>query len=79
MGIKSARSPTNTGASRSSINSDRSASNRLSKVRILKVGKAESIRYVINALSWQVFKSKPKPDKYLPSESELGVGFVALL
>ena len=55
------------------------ASNRLSKVRILKDGEAASIKYLTNALGQQVFKSEPKPDQYLPSQSELGVGFIAWL
>ena len=54
-------------------------SNRLSKVRILKDGEAASIKYLTNALGQQVFKSEPKPDQYLPSQSELGVGFIAWL
>ena len=55
------------------------ASNRLSKVRILKDGEAASIKYLTNAAGQQVFKSEPKPDQYLPSATELGTGFIAWL
>ncbi len=74
-----ARSPINTGASSSSFNSKCSAANRLAKVRILKDGEAASIKYLTNAQGQQVFKSEPKPDQYLPSQSELGTGFIAWL
>ena len=77
--IKAACSPINTGASSSSFNSNCSASIRLSKVRILKDGEAASIKYLTNALGQQVFKSEPKPDQYLPSQSKLGAGFIAWL
>ena len=55
------------------------AANRLAKVRILKDGEAASIKYFTNALGQQVFKSEPKPDQYLPEQSELGTGFIAWL
>ena len=67
------------GASSSSIDSECSASNRLSKVRILKDGEAASIKYLTNAAGQQVFKSEPKPDQYLPNAAELGTGFLAWL
>ncbi len=79
LGIKAVCSPENTGATSSSIHSKCSAANRLSKVRILKDGEAASIKYLTNAQGQQVFKSEPKPDQYLPSQSELGVGFIAWL
>jgi hypothetical protein len=78
-GIKSGCSPTNTGASSSSINSNCCAANRLSKVRILKDGEAASIKYLTNAQGRQVLKREPKPDQYLPSATELGTGFIAWL
>ena len=79
LGIKSACSPIDTGARSSSINSECSAANRLSKVRILKDGEAASIKYFTNAQGQQVFKSEPKPDQYLPDQSQLGTGFIAWL
>ena len=69
----------NTGASSSSFNSNCSAVNRLSKVKITKEGEAASINYLTNAAGQQVFKSEPKPDQYLPSATELGTGFIAWL
>ena len=77
--IKSAYIPMNTGASSSSFNSNCSAANRLSKVKITKEGEAASINYLTNAAGQQVFKSEPKPDQYLPSATELGTGFIAWL
>jgi RHS repeat-associated protein len=58
---------------------DYDASNRLSKVRILKDGEAASIHYFTNGQGQQVFKSEPKPDQYLPSASELGTPFITWL
>jgi RHS repeat-associated protein len=55
------------------------ASNRLAKVRILKDGEAASIKYFTNGQGQQVFKSEPKPDQYLPDQSQLGTGFIAWL
>ena len=52
------------------------AANRLAKVRILKDGEAASINYLTNAQGQQVFKSEPKPDQYLPEQSQLGTGFI---
>ena len=77
--IKSACSPINTGVSSSSNNSRCRAANRLSEVRILKDGEAASIKYFTNAQGQQVFKSEPKPDQYLPDQSQLGTGFIAWL
>ena len=52
------------------------AANRLAKVRILKDGEAASINYLTNAQGQQVFKSEPRPDQYLPEQSQLGTGFI---
>ena len=79
LSIKSAFSAINTGASSSSFDSKCNAGNRLSKVRILKDGEAASIHYFTNDPGQQVFKSEPKPDQYLPDQSQLGTGFIAWL
>lgn len=52
------------------------ASRRLSKVRILRNGEPASVNYLHNALGQRVFKSEPQAEQTLPSEEELGQGFV---
>ena len=79
MGIKSGCSPINTGASSSYINSTFGAVGCVSTLKITLDGEASSTKYLTNALGQQVFKSEPKPDQYLPSQSELGAGFIAWL
>ena len=55
------------------------ASGRLSKVRILKDGEAAKVTYLINALGQRVFKSEPQAEQTLPTEQELGEGFITWL
>ncbi len=66
------------GVSSSLIHSNCDASSRPVKVRILKDGDAASIKYFTNGQGQQVFKSEPKPDRYLPKQSELGIRFINL-
>ena len=65
IGIKSAASAIRTGASSYEIHSKPAITNRLVKVRILKDGEADSIKYLTNGLGQQVFKSEPKSDQLL--------------
>ena len=66
-------------AGSSSINSTRSASHRLSKVKVSKEGQAAAVSYLHNAMGQRVFKSEPKADRYQPSEEQLGTDFVTWL
>ena len=78
-GIKSASRPINTCASSSYTNSNLVSAGWPCTLQITLDGEAASLTYLTNALGQQVFKSEPKPDQYLPSQSELGAGFIAWL
>jgi RHS repeat-associated protein len=51
-------------------------SRRLSKVKIFRDGEAAAVEYLHNALGQRVFKSQPQAEQTLPSEEDLGPGFV---
>ena len=67
------------GARSSSIDSTRSASHRLSKVKANKDGEAAAINYLHNAQGQRVFKGEPRVLNYQPSEARLGAPFTAWL
>ncbi len=55
---------------------DYDEANRISKARIFKDGEAARISYLHNAQGQRVFKGEPSTEQTLPSQAELGQGFI---